>query len=323
MNRPKLGVISAIGLGYEAVVRALWVLLIPVALDFYFWQGPHLSIRPVFERLIAAMSPTAALGPSFQQNFEEVRQLLQAVSVHFNLFSLLATDLFGLRFLPVPSLKAFELPAPEAPASAPSIITLDNTFFIITLSMILLAAGLLIGVIYLTQIADRTRVAPETLRPWPQRVVVYWVRLLLFVGLLAGAYFIAGIPFFMLLGLATLIHIALASLVMLLGWTVSFWTLLYLWFVVYAIVMADAGVLRSIWISANIVQRNLLSTFGFILLSYLIGAGMLVIWQQLEQIPFGSVMSIIGNAFIGSGLIAATFVFYQDRYRAWRVTGDG
>ena len=41
MNRPKLSVLNALGLGYEAVVRALWVLLVPLGLDLGMGESSY------------------------------------------------------------------------------------------------------------------------------------------------------------------------------------------------------------------------------------------------------------------------------------------
>jgi hypothetical protein len=320
MNTPKIGVIQALGIGYESVVRALWVVLIPIGLDLFFWLGPRLSIRTLFDRAIAFMASAGPPGPDFQQNLDDVRGLLSDVSSSLNLFSLLATDFMGIRVLPVPSLKAFELPgesAYAAPAGAVSIIPLDSPLLVAGLALLLLAVGLLMGVAYLSLIADRVRSIRGQTQPLPKRVLLTWVRLLLFVLAISLFYGVLSVPFLIAFGMASLVHIALGMLVLIAGWTISFWILLYLWFVAYAIVMDDVGVFRAAWNSANVVQRNLLSTFGFIVLTNLIVSGMVVIWQSFEGSALGTFVAIVGNAFIGSGLVAAAFVFYQDRLRAW------
>ncbi len=323
MNRPKLSVLNALGLGYEAVARALWVLLVPVALDFFFWLGPHISIHTLFERIIIVMGQTA-LDPDLQQNFDEVRRFLSDVGNNFNLFSLLATDFVGARVLPIPTLKAFELPQSSEQALAQvgtaNLIVLDSPAQVFVIAVVLLAVGLLIGALFMTLIADRVRTARDNLRPLPQRVLFTWLKLGLFVALLFGFYVVAGIPFMLAITLASFIHAALALLLLLFGWTATFWLLLFLAFVAYAMVLDGDGVLRAMWHSANVVRRNLLSTFGLIVLSNLILAGTSVIWQRFEVSWLGNAIAIIANAFVGSGLVAATFLFYQDRYEAWRVT---
>jgi hypothetical protein len=320
MNKPKLGIIQVLSLGYESVLRAAWVLLIPVVLDLFFWLGPHLSVRMLVERLLAAIARNGPPSPEFQQNLADVQAFLSEVGSSLNLFALLATDFMGLHFLPVPSLKGFELTPVATPGAAPAnpLLSLDDLVVAFVIALLLLALGLLIGAVYLNLIADRVRLATTPARPLLQRVLVHWLRLLAFVALLGLFYLIAGVPFLIAFGFASLIDVALGIVVLIVGWLLSFWLLLYLWFAAYAMIIDGVGVARAVWNSANVVQRNLLATFGLILLSNLIGSGMVVIWQLLEGSWYGDLLAIGGNAFIGSGLVAAAFVFYQDRLRAWQ-----
>ena len=321
MNNRKIGIVQALGLGYESVVRSIWVVLIPIGLDLFFWLGPHLSIRSLFERLVADMAAASQSTPDFAQNMDEMRAALTAVGSSVNLFSLLATRFMGIQVLPVPSLKAFELPADlggSLPAISGPVVPVEGALPVLLVSAVLLAAGLLIGVIYLTLIADRVRGSQPPARPLPQRIIRHWLWLLLFVVLLTVASFFASIPFLLVAVLAYTFFPAVGALIMIAGLTVGYWILLYLWFVSYALVMDDVGIVRAIWYSANVVQRNLFPTFGLVVLSYIIVQGMLVVWQMLEANAFGNLLAIAGNAFIGSGLVAASFFWYQDRLRAWQ-----
>ena len=325
MNKPKLGIIQILSLGYESVVRAAWVLLIPVLLDIFFWLGPRLSVRTLFERLVVLMARNGPPGQEFQQNFSDVRTFLSELGSSLNLFALLATDFMGFRFLPVPSLKGFEL-ATSVPAGAATpftaqvnaVLPVDNLVVAVLLALILLVLGLLIGALYLTLIADRVRLAVRPVRSLPLRVLLLWLRLLAFVALLSLFFLIAGVPFFFVVGIGMVINAGLGVVLLVGGWLLSFWLLLYLWFAAYAMIIDGVGILRAIWYSANVVQRNLLATFGLILLSNLIASGMIVLWQLFEGSWYGDLIAIVGNAFIGSGLVAAAFVFYQDRLRAWQ-----
>ena len=79
MNNRKIGIVQALGLGYESVVRSIWVVLIPIGLDLFFWLGPHLSIQSMVERLVADMAAASQSTPDFAQNMEEMRAALTAV----------------------------------------------------------------------------------------------------------------------------------------------------------------------------------------------------------------------------------------------------
>jgi hypothetical protein len=275
----------------------------------------------MFERLVADIAAASQSTPEFSQNMDEMRAALSAIGSSVNLFSLLATRFMGVQVLPIPSLKAFELPADlggSLPAASGPVIAVNGALPVLLVSALLLAVGLLLGVIYLTLLADRVRVGQQPARPLPQRIIRHWLWLLIFVVLLIVASFFASIPFLLLAVVAYAFLPAVGALIMIAGLTVGYWILLYLWFVSYALVMNDIGIVRAIWYSANVVQRNLFPTFGLVVLSYIIMQGMLVVWQLFEVNTFGSLLAIAGNAFIGTGLVAASFFWYQDRLRAWQ-----
>jgi len=83
-------------------------------------------------------------------------------------------------------------------------------------------------------------------------------------------------------------------------------------------VLDDTGILRSVWSSLNIVHRNILSAFGFIILTVVIEMGLLYIWRGLDVNAAGALIGIVGNAYIGTGLVMASFIFYRDRFVAWQ-----
>ena len=324
MNRQKLGMIQILSLGFESVVRALWLLVIPVVLDLFFWLGPQLSVRTLFDRLVLTLARQDVSTPELRQILLEGRSSLTVVGKSLNLFALLATNFMGLRVLPVPSLKGFEPPLAAVPGAAPvavsnvPVLPVDNVLLAVLLAIVLLVIGLLVGSLYLTLIADRVRLAGAPARPLPLRVLMIWLRIVVFVVALALFYLVAAVPFSIVVAIGMAINISLGLVLVVGGWLLSFWLLLYLWFTVYAMVIDGVGILRAMWYSANVVQRNLLSTFLLILLSNLIASGMVVLWQIFEGSWYGDLLAIAGNAFIGSGLVAAAFVFYQDRLRAWR-----
>lgn len=317
-----MGVIDALGLGFELVLRSLWVLVIPVALDLFFWLGPRLSVRPLFDRLVRFMALGATSAPGLSVSPEDIQRFVSQIGASFNLFGLLATDFLGTRFLPVPVIKASVLADADAPGTAvignPPVFVLDNLAQVALLAALLLLAGLLIGALYMTQLADRVRPAGVSQRSFPRRVLGAWFWFVCLGLLVLGAYAVIGIPFALVLGLVSLFSAGLASVFLMIGWVAAIWVILYAWFVVYAIVLGETGPLRAFWWSVNVVQRNLNAVLFFILLNVLIAAGLSIVWGMLEASWLGSLAAIAGNAFIGSGLTAATFLFFQDRLIFWQ-----
>jgi hypothetical protein len=319
MNRtaeqPRLGVIDSVSAGFAVVSRNPWLIALPILLDVGLWLGPKLSIRGLLAPLLSAMSATAAASPEYQQASELSRQLLEQTAERLNLLSLLANGLLG-----IPSLIAGQGPDLSAFVwgSGP-VVDVRGLAEALGLAVLLILAGLLIGGIYVGFIGQKVRgePAPRFLR----RAGRTWLRL---VGL-SGGLFMAGIaialPLALLLALLSLFAPGAAafgaSLLLLLGVWVAVWLSLALFFAVPAIILDEVGVSAAIWRSVNIVGRNFWSTIGLILLGFFLNTGFSVIWQRLSATLWGLVVSIIGNAYIGSGLVAATLVFYGDRRRRW------
>jgi hypothetical protein len=96
------------------------------------------------------------------------------------------------------------------------------------------------------------------------------------------------------------------------------WLSFYLAFLAAALVTSDVSIWRAIWNSFNIVLRNFWSTLWLFVLINLIGGGLTILWQRLSTGSWLTWIAIAGNAYIGSSLVAASLVFYQDRYQRWQ-----
>jgi hypothetical protein len=109
----------------------------------------------------------------------------------------------------------------------------------------------------------------------------------------------------------------LSVLLWLVSLSLGLWLALNTFFTVQALVLQDVGLTQALWRSFNVVRRSFWATIGLILLSLLIQLGFGQIWQWLHTGPWETLLSIVGNAYIGSGVTAAIMVFYMDRYRSW------
>ncbi len=90
--------------------------------------------------------------------------------------------------------------------------------------------------------------------------------------------------------------------------------LFYLYFVTAAIVLDDLPLHKAMMQSFAVVRGNFLATLLFIVLTAFISLGMTLIMRQLTQLSsIGVAVAIVANAYIGSGLALALFVFYRTR----------
>jgi len=289
------GVIDTLSLGFSLITQQLWVLAIPVALDLYLWLGPRLSPLPLIKRVSLYLPPAEPTIP------------WQELLGGFNLFSLLDSAILG-----VPSLMA------GVAAASPlgqMVIEIDDGLPFLGWVLVLLPLGLLLGCLYLGLIAQNVRQKPY--HALLHRIWGYWLRVIFLLLIFIGGAMLLGFPLAMGLTLASLLNESLTVILSTLLLALLLWIWFYLFFAIDAIVISDVGPLSAIWNSINVVRRNLWSSLGLIILINVIGMGLSFVWRALGRNPWGLALGILGNAYVGSGLAAASLIFYRDRYTSW------
>jgi hypothetical protein len=94
------------------------------------------------------------------------------------------------------------------------------------------------------------------------------------------------------------------------------WLYVSLFFTVDALFISEAGPLRAVRSSITAVRLSTSSAIGLIILSVVISLGMSYVWSALGPSEIAALASILGNAYIGSGLVVASMIFYRDRINA-------
>jgi hypothetical protein len=302
------GVIDTLSAGYGVVNRHPWIVLFPILLDLFLWLGPQYSAaRLVSQTLGRGVGGVSGLTVGQQRDLVE---LFEGV----NLLSALAPSLVG-----VPSLvAALGIRNPLQSIAVTSWGLASAIFFGAVLG------GLLLGSLYYASLAASVRgdgfspfrLLGQTLRA-SARVVGY----LLLLCLLALLF---GVPIGVLVWGANAISATLASLVFSAVMVGLIWTLLYLSFVPDAIFISQVGPLRAIRNSVAVVRLGFWSAIGLLGLVALVMLGMSRVWllasERIAE-PWGLGLGILGNAYIASGLLAASMSFYRERVEALRTRG--
>lgn len=304
-------IIETLSAGYNLVLRRIWLIVLPIALDVYLWLGPRLSIRPLTRFLLSMWLPPEQIPAEIQPIFELNRQLLETMEQEVNLFSFLSSSLLGM-----PSYLAGGLPTGVTDSQ---VVWGQNGSALVILALIplLLVAGLFLGSLYLGALAQVTRDGTVDFKYLLQRVWRYWGLITLFGALLIGILCVFGLPVLMLAQLLQTVSPALARFTTLAAGGLCLWGLFHLFFVPHAIVVSEVGLLRAMWNSLVIVGRNFWSAMILIILMNLIDLGFTFFWDKMSVNAPLTAVSIAGNAFIGTGLVAASLIFYQDRLERW------
>jgi hypothetical protein len=303
--------INTLSSGYNMVLKRIWVIAIPIALDMYLWLGPRLSIEPLTRSLLSVWLLPEQGPAEIQPLLEFYRENLKTLGQEGNLFSFLSSNLLGM-----PSYLAGGLP--ESVTGSPVMWGESwSALVILALIPVLVAAGLFLGSLYLGIVAQFTRNGAVDFKRLGQRVWRYWGLILLFGILLIGVLSILGVPLMMIIFLLEMASPALSRFALLGAGGLILWLLFHLFFVPHAIIVSESGLLRAVWNSLIIVGRNFWSVLILIITMNLISAGFTAIWDRISVNGLLTMVSIAGNAFIGTGLAAATLIFYRDRLEQW------
>lgn len=309
VQRP--GVIDTITAGFGTVNKRLWLIIIPILLDLMLWFGPKVSIAPLVNRaldgyhrlLIESSAQASSQDQSILEQIEGVyRQTKEVVEPigRLNVVGVLAWQL--------PSLMKTVMPEGSA------VMGIENGFMFVLLLLGLGVASVFGVCVYLGAIAQFVRGDRFDLSYFLGRIGLNWAKLLLFFVLLLLFLGLLAPIVVLVLGVVSLWNAGLASIFVGLSLGVGLWLMLYLFFVKSAIFMSDASTLGAIRHSFNLVRHNLLSTLGLFLLINVVSWGMAIAWGLIVGHPLGTMVAITGNAYVLTGLAAATMIYYRDRH---------
>ncbi len=297
-NKP-LGAIDALSGGFALIARRPWVLLAPIALNLFLWQGPQISARPLFQQIGAALTLPPTLNPTAEtlEGLQTLKQGLQAAGEQFNVFEFIGVAMPGIMPAGAPA-AALPRQILFAISDAPSLLALAGAF---------LLAGFFFLTLYLESIARGVRVTPRV------PLLRSFLNILALVFLLSCVGALVLAPLLFVAALVTSFDPAVGSFLVLLVFMLILWVLLYLSFAVPAIVLSGANAAQAIAHSLSIFRWNFWSAMGLVFLVYIIQVGFTVVWEQLGDSPWGMAVDLVANPFLASGLMAGTMLFYMDR----------
>ena len=97
------------------------------------------------------------------------------------------------------------------------------------------------------------------------------------------------------------------------GVAIGMWGLFHLFFAAHGILLYEMGVVRAALSSVALVRQYRYSAVGLLLVAVVIGLGLTTVWNMPPSNSWMRLIAIIGNAFVNTGIVAATFVYYRER----------
>lgn len=296
---PPPGAISALTNGFNAVANNIAVIIFPVALDIFLWLGPRLKADAVFGPILKMLPDIQGQAPAEQVKL--FTQMLTDFSNGFNLFSVLRTYPLGIFSLMSTNLSVMSPLGPRSGIDAP------NMLLIFMLILVLTFCGWMAGSLYFRSVS-RAALKLEG--------GVGILRSLLHGGLLSGVWMLlfafANLPLLIFLWLLTMMDGLLRTVVIvLLAFPVS-WVLLVVFFSFFGIFVSAQNAFVSVRNSMRMLRYGLPPLGWFAMLALFISQSMDLLWRIPPAESWMTAVGILGHAFISTGLLAASFIYYRD-----------
>lgn len=305
-------VASIIG-GFEAVNARLALALPPLLLDLWLWLGPRLSVRPLAEDAVAWLDELGRQpgGESLLPSLRLTQQALLQLGESFNVFAYLSTAPLGL-----PSLLAGR-EAPATPFGAGVWWPINNPLIFLALFGLLVLVGLWGGALYFGAVAQQVRDAGLDPARLLREVWGDWLRFVVLALLFIVIVAVIGLPALLIAGVLAQLHRFLGELAMLAAATLVLWALILFGFTPHGLVLQRRGLLGALGDSPRLVWQNLPQTAGLYAAIMLISYGLGLVWRLPSAETWWLAVGLGAHALTATALLAATFVFYKDRYRFW------
>lgn len=295
------GAINALLNGFNAIASNIIVILFPAALDVFLWLGPRLKAYALFLPIIQEIMdfPQQDAVPPFGITPDGITKISKFWA-DFNFFSLLRTYPLGV-FSLMPGNRSG-----ASPLGARIDWEIPNVLVLISASFLLVCAGLFLGSLYfyfVSRVALKPKNGPNIFRATFHSLIV-WVALTITTCFVAMPVLILG-AFLLNNEIVTLL------LFLLLAWPAT-WLGLMVFFSTHGVFILSKNAFSTITHNFRILRYGMPPMGWFALIAIIISQGMDLIWLNPTTDTWMALVGILGHAFISTGLLAASFIFYRD-----------
>lgn len=292
--------------GFNTVAGQVHLIFLPVLLDLFLWLGPRLRIYDLFAPSLQLIT-TNMLKLAPTDMVETVRTATTVYSEmlrELNLFSAIRTLPVG-----VPSLIA-RLGEISTPVDLFGLFQVPSLRVGIAALGGLLMVGFFLGAVYFNALSRYAQ--PEAVSFSWKKLITQYAQTLIFFLILVALLIAISIPVLLLVSVLSLLSAGLAQFFIVLIGFMGLWLVLPLVFSPHGIFALDQKVVPSMLLSLRMVRFFLPGTSFFILVSILISEGLNMVWTLPGTDSWLMLVGIGGHAFIVTGLLAASFLYYRD-----------
>lgn len=324
------GVIDTISDAVTVVIQRPWLMVVPLLIDLVLWLVLHVTMNPVIDGLINLLESTNVDGSDVL--IEELRangdQILISDylgafvpglftgipldSVFGALMLFVAPDGFGIPRSDIYTPWANGLVGEINPSSSMPVLG----YWILSLlgSSVALVA-------FRVPLARAIRATQPT--SLVNELATSWMHFVLYLLVLLA---VAGLAFIPIALVAVLVPILGLSAAFVLSFALLIFGGLagiYTYFAVDAMLIHRINPVNAFRMSYAVAKQFFGQSFRFILTNIFLMLATAMLWSQLASTAPGLIIALVGSAFIGTVLAAASMMFYTDRFRIIRALEMG
>lgn len=300
-------VLGALRRGFDVIASQAGLLLFPLGLDLLIWLGPRLRIQTLMAQFLSWLA--ASTGASMADMMGLPADSGLTVSVILERLNLVAV----LRTYPVgiPSLMVGGLPL-EGPLGQPVGWDVSSWFVGFLLWMLLALVGLALGTFYFQMVAQAALEGKVRLKDalvqWPKAALNILTLSLMVLSFLL----IVSVPFSCAFSLLPIGGLQFGSLLYI---GLVAWMLFPLVFTPHGVLGMRYNLLAAVRRSERLTRLAFPSTVLLIVLAMAASQLMDLLWRAPEETSWLTLLGIAGHAFVATGLLAATFIYFHDADR--------
>jgi hypothetical protein len=123
---------------------------------------------------------------------------------------------------------------------------------------------------------------------------------------------VIGLPLMLILSIVLQLNEFLANILVLVLSLASMWLIVPLFFWPHGVFVRKQNFITSIITSIQMARFTLPTSSMFILVVFLLTVGLNYLWVIPPQSSWMTLFGIFGHAFVTTGLLAASFIYYRD-----------
>ncbi len=324
------GVIDTIADATTFVLQRPWLILVPIVIDLVLWLVLKVTMGPVIDNLIRLMETTNVEGSD--QIISQLEEYGDQIMISDYLGAFVPTLFTGMSMDTIMGMiMLFVAPdgfgVPRADLYEPWQNGLVNTISPDSMAIVPLV---FFGVLFLSSVAMIVFRVPMVrairgTRPTGviQEMGRSWINFVLYLLLLLVVGAAALVPLAIMSVLVPVLGVGIAFLASFALLVVGGMLGIYSLFAVDAMLVHRTSPVNGFRMSFAVGRAYFGQTARFALTCIFMMLATLRLWSELASSAPGFIIALVGSAFVGTVLTAASLFFYTDRFRLVRATEAG